>query len=123
MQDLSTTSHPTWPTALATVIECHYDVRAGRAMAFGLPSGKHFRIRYNYNVNGETHTGEFFSATAIPQNTLFPIRYNPAATHSHTHEHSGGANPPNPRMAMLLIGVIGSSVLSILWFAVMRGCR
>ncbi len=80
------TDRETWPTAMATVAECHYDVRAGRAIAFGLPSGKNFRIRYNYNADGQLHTGEFYSATAIPQNTLFPIRYDPAATHDHTHE-------------------------------------
>jgi hypothetical protein len=69
---------------MATVTECHYDVRAGRAMAFGLPSEKHFRIRYNYNAGGETHIGEFFSATALPQNTLFPVCYNPLHAQDHT---------------------------------------
>ena len=73
---------------MATVLECHYDMRAGRALAFGAPSGKHFRIRYNYNANGEIHEGEFYSAKAIPQNTLFPILYNPAAAHENTHSAS-----------------------------------
>ena len=114
---------PDWPTAMATVLECHYDVRAGRAMAFGLPSGKHFRIRYNYNANGETQTGEFYSATAVPQNTLFPIRYNPSDAHDHTHEHETTSATPNPRRAMLVVGIAGSVVLSLAWFAVLRGCH
>jgi hypothetical protein len=108
---------------MATVLECHYDVRAGRAMAFGLPSGKNFRIRYNYNANGSLHTGEFYSATAIPQNTLFPIRYDPAAPHDHTHENSVATTPPNPRRAIFLIGIAGSILLSLAWFAVLRGCH
>lgn len=116
-------ANPDWPTAMATVLECHYDVRAGRAMAFGLASEKHFRITYNYVADGETHTGEFFSATAIPQNTLFPIRYDPAAPHNHSHENSAATTPPNPRRAMLLIGIAGSVILSLAWLAVLRGCH
>jgi hypothetical protein len=112
-----------WPTAMATVLECHYDVRAGRAMAFGLPSDKNFRIRYNYNADGQLHTGEFYSATAIPQNTLFPVRYNPAATHDHSHEHASATTTPNPRRAVLTMGLIGSVILSLGWFAVLRGCH
>ena len=114
-------SRDSWPTAMATVLECHYDVRAGRAMAFGLPSGKNFRIRYNYNANGQLHTGEFYSATAIPQNTLFPIRYDPSAPHDHTHDRA--STTPNPRTAMLTIGLIGSVILSLVWCAVLRGCH
>jgi hypothetical protein len=108
---------------MATVTECHYDLRAGRALAFGLPSGKHFRIRYNYNADGQLHTGEFYSTTAIPQNTLFPIRYDPAATHNHTHDEATTTTPPNPRRAMLLIGIAGSVVLSLAWLLVLRGCH
>jgi hypothetical protein len=117
----TSTTDPDWPTALATVTECHYDLRAGRALAFGLPSSKHYRIRYNYNASGQLHTGEFYSATAIPQNTLFPIRYDPAATHSHTHDRA--STTPNPRTAMLTIGLIGSVILSLVWCAVLRGCH
>ena len=117
----TSTTDPDWPTALATVTECHYDLRAGRALAFGLPSSKHYRICYNYNASGQLHTGEFYSATAIPQNTLFPIRYDPAATHSHTHDRA--STTPNPRTAMLTIGLIGSVILSLVWCAVLRGCH
>ena len=117
------TNRETWPNAMATVTECRYDVRAGRAMAFGLPSGKNFRIRYNYNPAGQLHTGEFYSATAIPQNTLFPIRYDPATTHSHIHEHDTAPATPRPRRAMLLIGIAGSVILSLAWLVILRGCH
>jgi len=104
---------------MATVLECHYDVRAGRALAFGVRSGKHFRIRYNYNANGEIHEGEFYSAKAIPQNTLFPIRYNPAAAHENTHS-AASSSTLSPLIA---IGIIRSVILSLAWFAILRGCR
>jgi hypothetical protein len=104
---------------MATVIECHYDIRAGRAMAFGAPSGKHFRIRYNYNANGEIHEGEFYSAKAIPQNTLFPIRYNPEAAHENTHSAASSST----RSPLITIGIVGSVILSLAWFAILRGCH
>lgn len=111
-----------WPEAIATVLECRYDMRAGRALAFGLPSDKHYRITYNYFANGEHHEGQFYSERPIPQNTLFPIRYNPDLPTDHTHAHEA-VPAPNPRPAMLLIGILGSLILSIAWFALLRGCH
>jgi hypothetical protein len=108
---------------MATVTECHYDTRAGRALAFGLPSSRHYRIRYNYNANGRLHTGEFYSATAIPQNTLFPIRYDPAATHEHTHDHATANATSAPRRTILLLGIAGSILLSLAWLLLLRGCH
>jgi len=106
---------------MATVLECHYDMRAGRAMAFGAPSGKHFRIRYNYNANGELHEGEFYSEKAIPQNTLFPIRYNPAAAHENSLSASTSQSR-SPMNLLLAIGIIGAAILTLAWFAMLRGC-
>jgi hypothetical protein len=110
-----------WPEALATVLTCKYDFGAGRAL-IGIPTSRHFRISYNYFADGELHNGELSAAKPIPQGSLFPIRYNPNAPHDHSHAH-GAKTPPNPRGAMLAIGLAGSLVLSLLWFAVMRGCR
>jgi hypothetical protein len=109
---------------MATVTECKYDIGAGRAMAFGLPTDKHFLITYNYwarNAEGkdELHTGEYTSAKAVPQGTLSPIRYNPEATHQNTHT----ASMPNPRNAMIAIGIIGSIILSLAWFAILHSCH
>ena len=67
-----------WPEAMATVTACHYEAGAGSALAFGVPTTKHFRIAYNYWANGELHTGQFASAIALPQEHLFSIAYNPA---------------------------------------------
>ncbi len=116
----SLSPHSTWPEAMATVIECRYDFGAGRALAFGAPSRKHFRIRYNYFAEGELHSGELMSAKAMPQDTLFRIRYNPDDAHEHTHEHS---TPPTPRRAQISIGIVGSVVLSLVWLFVLRSCH
>jgi hypothetical protein len=110
-----------WPGALATVLTCKYDFGAGRAL-IGIPSRRHFRITYNYFANGELHTGELTAAKPIPQGSLFPIRYNPETPRDHTHAH-GATATPNPRAAMITIGMIGSVVLSLAWFAVLRGCH
>jgi hypothetical protein len=114
--------HATWPEALATVLTCKYDFGAGRALV-GIPTSKHFRITYNYYADGELHTGELTSAKAIPQGTLFPIRYNPELPHDHTHAHSSATSVGDNRRITLTIGVIGSVILSIAWFAVLRGCH
>jgi len=117
MNSLSTHSH--WPEALATVLSCTYDFGAGRALV-GIPTGKHFRIAYNYFADGELHTGEFSAAKAMPQGTLFPIRYNPEAPHENTHAN---ALSPTSRSPIILVGIIGSLILSLAWFAVLRGCH
>jgi len=115
------TDQAAWPEALATVTACKYDFGAGRALAFGIPSSKHFRISYNYFVNDEIHTGEFTSAKPIPQNTLFPIRYNPDAPHQNSHEAS--SSPQTSRVPLLTIGIVGSLILSLAWLAILRGCH
>ena len=115
------TDQAAWPEALATVTACKYDFGAGRALAFGIPTTKHFRISYNYFVDDEIHTGEFVSDKPIPQNTLFPIRYNPDAPHQNSHD---AFNPPRTsRAPMLTIGIIGSLILSLAWLAILRGCH
>jgi hypothetical protein len=110
---------PTWPEAMATVLSCKYEFGAGQALAFGVPSSKHFLITFNYWANGELHTGEYTSATAVPQGHLFPITYNPAAP----HEHSQSSDARTTRSPIFAIGITGSIILAIAWLAIMRGCR
>ncbi|HXS13009.1 MAG TPA: DUF3592 domain-containing protein [Acidobacteriaceae bacterium] len=114
----------TWPEAMATVTACKYESGAGRAMAFGLPTTRHFRITYNYwapNVDNvdELHTGELTSEKAMHVGTLFPIRYNPDASHETTHSTAAPALTRNP---LLVIGILGSVVLSLAWLLILRGC-
>jgi hypothetical protein len=110
---------------MATVTECKYDFGAGRALAFGVPTSKHFRIHYNYFAPveqgaAELHTGEFSSPKALPQGHLFPIRYDPNAPHQHTQD---AAAAPNTRSPLIAFGIIGSIILSLAWLAIMHGCH
>jgi hypothetical protein len=120
------TTPEAWPEALATVLSCKYDFGAGRALV-GIPSSKHFRITYNYWAPNEDgvdtiHQGEFVSDHYLAQNTLFPIRYNPDTPSDHLHAYSS-VTVSSPRNSLLTFGILGSVVLSIVWFAMLRGCR
>lgn len=106
-----------WPEAMAEVTNCRYDVRAGRALAFGLTSKKHFRVAYNYRVGEELRTGECFSETARPEGSLFQIHYNPDSPHINRFI-SGSQH----RAPLLTIGLAGSIVLTLVWLLVLRGC-
>lgn len=106
-----------WPEAMAEVTECHYDMRAGRALAFGLSSKKHFRLTYSYRVGDELYTGECYSQIARPQGSLFAIHYDPDLPHVNRSGEGGSRRVP-----LLAIGVMGSIVLSLAWVLVMRGC-
>ena len=102
---------------MAEVTACHYDVRAGRALAFGLTSSKHFRITYNYRVGNELHTREYFSETARSPGSLFPICcYRDLPRVSRPGDHATST------FASVAIGVTGSIVLSLVWLLVLRGC-
>ncbi len=111
-------SEADWPEAMAEVTECRYDVRAGRAIAFGLPTKKHFRIAYNYRVGDTLHTGECYAEKAMPQGMLFPIRYNPDLPHEHNSLQPGSAG----RVPLLAFGIAGSIILSLAWLLFLHGC-
>jgi hypothetical protein len=109
---------------MATVTACKYEFGAGRALAFGLPTTRHFRITYNYwapNAEGtpELHIAELTSSKAMPVGTVFPIHYHPAAPHETTHST---ALPTTNRNPLLIIGILGSVVLSLAWLLILRGC-
>lgn len=111
-------TQPDWPEAIATVLTCRYDARVGRAIAFGLPSTRRFRITYNYWANGELHEGQCFSDKAHPQGTLFPIRYDPNLPH-----RSRGANAPTaPRPLWIAFAFAGVLVAASAWLLALRSC-
>lgn len=108
---------PAWQETTATVTDCRYDIGAGRAMAFGLPTSKRFVIRFEYRAAGELHTGEFRSSSALPPGTLLPVRYNPDLPHEHDR---GTALPSGSRVTWLMVVV---TVLTLTWLLILRGCR
>lgn len=103
------TSAPDWPETLATVLSCTYTPRVGRAIAFGIPSGKHFHITYNYWANGDLHTASLYAAKPIPQGSLFPIRYNPdePRTTHHTEADTSPAAPHDGTARFALATLVG----------------
>lgn len=109
-----------WPEALATVLSCTYETRAGRALAFGLPSGKHFHITYNYWADGRLHTADLYTEKPIPQGSLFPIRYHPEEPGRSRHADGPAETTKAP---LLAIGIAGSVVLSTAWLLVLHGCQ
>ena len=122
----SSGSEVSWPEAMAEVLECRYDVRAGRAIAFGLPTKKHFRIRYNYRVGDRLLTGECFRDTPLAQGTLFPIRYDPDYDPDDNPDtptrHNGKGSGRPQRVPLLAFGLAGSLLLSLAWLLLLRGC-
>ena len=116
---LSADDQTEWPEAMAEVTACVYDVRAGRALAFGLTTNKHFRITYNYRVGDALHIGECFREKAMPQGTLFPIHYDPNLPQQHHSEQNDRRKQAVP---LLAIGIAGSILLSLAWLFFLHGC-
>ena len=114
----ATGGEASWPEAMAEVTECRYDMRAGRAIAFGLPSKKHFRITYNYRVGDGLHFGECYSEKALPQGSLFPVHYDPDLPH--VNRAPSGRAPQ--RIPLIAIGIVGSILLSLAWLLFLHGC-
>lgn len=114
-----TTAQPPWLETHATVIACKYEFGAGRALAFGIPTSKHFLITFTYRAHGKTHTDQFSSPTYIEQGKTFPITYNPLAP----QENSKSATEPITKTALFAIGVAGSVIISLIWLGIMHGCR
>jgi hypothetical protein len=125
MPKLTQPARDLWPEAMATVTACKYESGAGRALAFGIPTTRHFHITYNYwapnadNID-ELHTGELTSEKAMHVGTIFPIHYNPDAPHENTHSPT---TPTPTRNPLLIIGILGSVVLSLAWLLILRGCH
>jgi hypothetical protein len=112
-----------WITTEATITTCRYQFRALSAVAFGFQTGEKFRITFDYYAHGRLYSGEFQSPVAIPQSEHIPITYNPLnpaenSRDSAHHETVSAARPP-----ILLVGIAGSILLSLAWFALLRGCR
>ena len=110
-----------WPQVLATVIACEYDFGAGQALAFGISKTRHFQISFHYRANGELHTGQFHSAVALPQGHLFPITFNPLAPREHSTSATASATSVS-KAPLLIVGLAGSILLSLIWLSMMHGC-
>jgi len=114
-----TTAKPPWLETHATVTACEYDFAAGRALAFGIPTSKHFRITFTYYAHGQTYTDQFTSPTYLEQGATFPLTYNSLAP----QENSKSTAEPITKTPLFAIGIAGSILLSLIWLAILRGCN
>lgn len=110
---------PPWLETTAIVTACKYDFGAGQALAFGIPSSKHFLITFSYYAHGKSFTDEFRSAAYLEQGKTFTITYNPLAP----QENNKSATSSATKAPLFAIGIAGSVILSLLWLAMMRGCH
>jgi hypothetical protein len=110
---------PPWLETTAEVIACKYEFGAGRALAFGIPRSKHFFITFTYYAHGKTYTGEFTSRTYLEQGRTFPLSYNPL----NPQENTKSALSPVGKMPLFAIGIAGSVIISLIYFAMLRGCN
>ena len=104
--------------AIAEVTSCSYNAGVGRAMAFGLPTGRHFRVTYSDRVGDELHTGELASEKVMPQGMLFPVRYHP--DHPHKHAHDQGIASGTVRRLQWVLALGGTGVMALLWWLLRR---
>jgi hypothetical protein len=110
---------PPWLETEAKVTACKYEFGAGRALAFGIPISKHFRIAFTYYAHGKTYTDNFTSPTYLEQGQTFSVSYNPL----NPQQNSKSASSPTTRTPLFTLAIAGSVVLSILFLIWMRGCK
>jgi hypothetical protein len=111
-----------WIATQATVTTCRYQSPGLSILAFGFQTTQKFRITFDYYAHGRLYSGEFQSPIAIPQNERIPITYNPLHPEQNSRALSPNANS-NARPPLIAIGIIGSIILSLLYLAILRGCR
>jgi hypothetical protein len=117
-----------WIATEGTVTTCRFQFAGLSTMLIGVNLRDKFRITFDYYAHGRLYSDEFQSPVAVPQNTHIPITYNPLdpAQNSrgrHPSASPGSSGKPPVLAVQVAIGLAGSVILSLLWFAVLRGCR
>jgi hypothetical protein len=112
-----------WIATEATVTTCRFQFAGLGNLAWGFSTQKKFRITFDYYAHGRLYSGEFQSEVAVPQNERIPITYNPLAPEQNSRDPDTSRAPSNAKPPLLAIGVAGSIILSLLWLAILRGCR
>jgi len=112
-----------WIATEATVTTCRFQFAGLGNLAWGFSTQKKFRITFDYYAHGRLYSGEFQSEAAIPQNERISITYNPLAPEQNSRDPDTALTPSAGRPPLIAIGIAGSVVLSLLWLAILRGCR
>jgi hypothetical protein len=118
-----TVTEQPWIATEATITTCRYQSSGLSTLAFGFQAGEKFRIAFDYYAHGRLYSDEFQSPIAIPQNQHIPITYNPIHPEQNSRTHRSGTALKTSRQPILIVGIIGSIVLSLLWIAVLHSCH
>jgi hypothetical protein len=116
-------TEPAWIATEATVTTCRYQSPGLSILAFGFQTGEKFSITFDYHAHGKLYSGEFQSPIAIPQNERIPIAYNPLHPEQNNRTEDTATSTASTRTPIFAIGLAGSIILSLLWLAILRGCR
>ncbi len=113
-----------WIETQATVTTCRFQFAGLGNMAFGFSRQEKFRITFDYYAHGRLYSGEFQSAVAVAQDERISVSYNPLRPEENSRDRGvvgtreGDGKPP-----LVAVGIVGSVVLSLVWLAILRGCR
>ena len=120
IEDTTTRPPPAWLETQAEVTACKYQFARMNTLTLGIPTDKNqFLITFSYYAHGKTYTDQFTSPTYMEQGGTFPVSYNPLAPQQNTKS----ASSPITGTPLFAIGVAGSVLLSVIYFAFMRGCN
>jgi len=100
------------------VTSCRFQFARMNTFTLGIQTGEKFRIGFDYHAHGRLYS-TFQSPVAVPQNERIPsptTRCIPSEQSHHRPERVAHAQPADCHWDL------GSIVLSLLWFTVMRGC-
>ena len=112
-----------WIATTGKVTTCRYRPPGLSVLAFGIQTGEKFAITFDYYAHGRLFSDEFQSPVAVPQNEVITLSYNPLDPQQNSrtnHPSASDGRKPNPLFAF---GIAGSVILSLLWLAILRGCR
>jgi hypothetical protein len=114
-----------WIVTEATVTSCRFQFARMNTWTLGIQTQDKFRITFDYYAHGKLYSDEFQSPVAIPQDTPVPVRYNPLAPEQNDRTSGPSQRPSgaSSRKPQLIVGVVGSIVLSLLWLTFLHGCR
>jgi hypothetical protein len=120
IEDASTRPPPAWLETQAEVTACKYQFARMNTLTLGIPTDKNqFLITFTYYAHGKNYTDQFTSPTYMQQGRAFSISYNPLAP----QQNSKSVSSPATGTSLFAIGVAGSVVLSVVYFAFLRGCN
>ena len=89
-------------------------------LTLGIPSNSNqFLIGFTYRAHGQEFSGEFTSAAFLEQGHTLTITYNPLAP----QQNSKAANALLVGTPLFAFGIAGSILLSLLYLAMLHGCR